>query len=71
MLCELGGLKIAGDLNQKCAQIQLGLLAIEEFEARYQSGGNDEGCIGIMKGIPDNQAGAILHGRRKEIEIIA
>ena len=56
MLHQTAHVQIACELHQMCAQIQFGMLAIEQFQAPHQGGRNDQRGVRKLKRIAHQQA---------------
>jgi hypothetical protein len=71
MLLDFADVQVAGDTEQRLAQFEVSVLTVEELEAVYQRGRNDQRCVGELVRIADQKAWAILDRRGHEIKLEA
>ena len=71
MLLQIANIQFAGEAHQIFAEIERGLFAIEESQARNQGGRNDERGVGELEGISDEQAGTLFPDQLEPFETAA
>ena len=65
---EAADVELSGGADQEGSQVKFVLRAIEKAKTLDQPGRNDQRGLREMEGVANDQAGAVLHRRRHEVE---
>jgi len=68
VLFELADLQIAGDLDQECAQVQIGLAAVKAAQTVDQGRGDDQHGVGVAVRVADEETGPVGRRRGEKIQ---
>jgi len=57
---DISHFQVAGDLDQRGAEVEIGLLAVEAVQAFYQRRRDDDDRLGIAVRIANHEPGPVL-----------